>query len=94
MIVLGDLNIDFLKWTQEAPANSNAYKVRPLVDNLFNQIFPYGVHQCVSVPTRFWPGVDPSGLDHIYTNKPEKLSDIHSAKIYKTMIIRHDKICL
>ena len=32
--------------------------------------------QCVKVATRVWPGVDNSGLDHYYTNKPEKLSDI------------------
>ena len=28
--------------------------------------------------TRTWPGQNDSGLDHIYSNRPEKLSDVHS----------------
>ena len=30
------------------------------------------------VPTRSWPGQDDAGLDHIYTNKPDKLSDVYA----------------
>ena len=34
--------------------------------------------QCVTVLTRFWPGQEPSGLDHLYTNHPVKLSDVQA----------------
>ena len=37
---------------------------------------PYGVTQCVTVATRYWPGQDPSGLDHFYPTHPQKLSDV------------------
>ena len=43
---------------------------------MFDRIFPFGFVQLVSSPTRFWPGQEPSGLDHWYTNKPGKLSNI------------------
>ena len=78
VVVLGDMNIDFLKWTKNVPTTSIAYKLKPLVEKLFDQIFPHGVIQCVSVATRYWPGQTPAGLDHIYTNKPQKLSEIQA----------------
>ena len=28
------------------------------------------------MPTRSWPGQPEAGLDHIYSNKPEKLSEV------------------
>ena len=43
---------------------------------MFDRIFPYGFVQLVQAPTRFWPGQEPSGLDHWYTNRPGKLSEI------------------
>ena len=30
----------------------------------------------VTVPTRSWPGTEDAGLDHLYTNQPEKLSNV------------------
>ena len=41
---------------------------------MFEKIYPHGVVQCVHEPTHSWPGHVSSGLDHIYTNVPEKLS--------------------
>ena len=38
--------------------------------------YPYGVVQCVKEPTLIWPGQVPSGLDHIYTSVPDKLSQV------------------
>ena len=99
VLVLGDMNLDFLKWTKTVPTNSMAHRLRPLVDNLFSQILPYGVTQCVSVPTRQWPGEQSSGLDHIYSNKPEKPSDIkvdhQGASDHKLLfVIRYSKIVI
>ena len=67
VIVLGDCNLDFLKF-------GNSGVLQPLVDAMFERIYPHGVVQCVQEPTHSWPGQTPGGLDHIYTSKPEKLS--------------------
>ena len=66
---MGDINLDFLKFSK--PGN-----LQPLVDSMMERIYPHGVAQCVQGPTRFWPGQSPCGLDHIYTNVPEKLSKV------------------
>ena len=67
VIVLGDCNLDFLKFDR-------AGVLQPLVDSMMQRIYPHGVVQCVQGPTHTWPGQVPSGLDHIYTSVPEKLS--------------------
>ena len=77
--MLGDVNLDFLKWTRtDLPTHDQAVKLRPLADQLFDKIFPHGVSQLVQVATRVWPGVQDSGIDHIYTNKPEKCSAVYT----------------
>ena len=76
VIVMGDLNLDFLTWTNDNSVNSHSQKMKPLVDLIFDRIFPHGFTQCVKVATCFWSGYEPSGLDHLYTNKPEKLSEV------------------
>ena len=77
VLVLGDINIDFLKWTQSnLPVNDSSVRLKQLNDQLFSRIFPLGVSQLVSTPTRVSPSDPPSGLDHIYSNKPEKCSDV------------------
>ena len=77
--VMMDANLDFLKWTQDdLPVSDSTNRLRPLINQLFNKIFPYGVSQLVKTATRTWPGQTDSGLDHIYTNKPEKLSDVQT----------------
>ena len=75
--LLGDLNINHCNWTDlSLPATNQTSKLRPLIRALFTFILPHGVSQCVIGPTRHWPGQDPSGLDHYFTNKPEKLSPV------------------
>ena len=79
VVVMMDANIDFLKWTREdLPASDSTSKLKPLITLLFRKIFPYGVSQLVKNATRTWPGQTDSGLDHIYSNKPNKLSQVHS----------------
>ena len=78
-LVLGDLNIDHTTWTKPNPEpSSSAYKLRGLIQNLFEQILPLGAVQCVKGATRFESGAAPSGLDHFWTTNPNKLSDIHT----------------
>ena len=75
--VLGDVNLNFLKWMNPNNSlSSHAKKLQPLVTALFDKIMPYGFVQLVSQPTRFMPGMEPSGLDHVYTNHPEHMSKI------------------
>ena len=79
VIEMMDANIDFLKWTKtDLPASDNTVRLRPLTQQLFTRIFPLGVSQLVTTPTRFWSGHVGSGLDHLYTNKPDKLSSVNS----------------
>ena len=74
-----DANFDFLKWTRDdLPASDSTSKLKSLIDILFSKIFPHGVSQLVRTATITWPGQADSGLDHIYTNKPDKLSDVHT----------------
>ena len=78
-LVLGDLNIDHTTWTKLNPdPSSSTYKLRGLIQNLFEQILPLGAVQCVKGATRFESGAVPSGLDHFWTTNPNKLSDIHT----------------
>ena len=79
VILMMDANLDFLKWTRDdLSASDSTTRLRPLIEKLFNQILPHGVSQLVTEPTRFWPGTPDSGLDHIYSNRPNKLSDVYT----------------
>ena len=79
VIVMMDANLDFMKWNNSnLPPNDSTIKLKSLIDLLFEKIFPQGVVQVVTVATRSWPGQDDSGLDHIYTNKPEKVSSVYA----------------
>ena len=74
-----DANLDFCKWTRDdLPPSDSTSRLRTLIDLLFTKILPHGVSQLVTVPTRAWPGQTEAGLDHIYTNKPDKLSNVYA----------------
>ena len=78
VIVMGDINLDFLKWTKtNLPPNDSTVCLKALIEQLFSRIFPHGVSQLVKEATRVWPGQADSGLDHIYSNKPEKCSEVY-----------------
>ena len=75
--LLGDLNINHCNWTEPSlPSSNQTSKLRPLISALFTNILPHGVSQSVVGPTRHWPGQASSGLDHYYTNRPDKLSPV------------------
>ena len=77
MIVTGDMNIDSFKWCRDdLPSTDSIHKLKPLTDLLFEKIIPHGFSQHVSVATHSWPGQQPSCIVHLYTNKPDKLSDV------------------
>ena len=79
VIVMMDANLDFLKWARtDLPSSDPTHRLRPLIDQLFSRILPLGVSQLVCVPTRVWAGQQASGLDHLYTNKQDKLSEVYT----------------
>ena len=71
VIVQGDMNLNSLKWMREdLPSNDHTQRLRPLIDLLFENIIPLGVSQLINVPTH-----NNSCLDHLYTNRPEKMHE-------------------
>ena len=75
--VMGDTNLNFLTWlNQNTSLTSHARRLQPLVVALFDRVIPHGFVQLVSEAIWFMVGVEPSGLDHFYSNHPEHLSDI------------------
>ena len=52
--------------------------MKQLNELIFSRIFPLGVSQLVTTATRGSPADPPSGLDHIYTNRPDKCSDVQA----------------
>ena len=72
-------NIDFLKWTRSnLPASDSTARLKPLIEALFSKIGPHGVSQMVTVPTQTWAGQAESCLDHLYTNRTEKMSEVYA----------------
>ena len=48
VVVMGDFNLDFLSFHKtDVSSNSQAYRLKPLVDEMFNRVGPYGVKQRV-----------------------------------------------
>ena len=103
--VLGDLNINFLEYSQPIiPTTSQSYKLRSLINILFERILPLGAIQCVNVATRIFPNQEPSGLDHYFTTNTRKLSEVQVitqgasdhkiifATRYSRCISRHQRI--
>ena len=79
VIVTLDANLDFLTWRSEGlPTHHSSVRLRPLVDALFEKILPLGVSQLVRGATRMERGQPKAGLDHLYSNKPDKLSSIQT----------------
>ena len=81
VIVTLDANIDFLTWRMDAsslPSHHSSVRLKPLIDALFDRIFPLGVTQLVMGATRMERGQPRSGLDHLYSNKPDKLSSVQT----------------
>ena len=77
---MGDFNLDFLSFYKpDDSSSSQVQRLRPLVDEMFTRILPHGVKQCVVGPTRQGRvGQADSGLDHLWTNTPGKMSQIYT----------------
>ena len=97
IIVLGDMNICHIKWMQQdLPKSDSNYKLRHLTQELFDRIIPHGFCQLVQGASHIRQGQERSGLDHLYSNKLNKLSDIslltNSASDHKMIhVVRYSK---
>ena len=80
VVVMMDANLDHLTWgcTENLPSYHSSIRLKDLIELLFEKIMPLGVSQMVTCATRYERGQPISGLDHIYTNKPEKLSPVRT----------------
>ena len=87
VIVALDANLDFLTWRKDnLPPYHSSVRLKSLIDALFERIFPLGVTQLVTGATRMESGQPKTGLDHLYTNKPDKMSQVQT---YHTGISDH-----
>ena len=80
VLVMMDANIDHLTWrnADNLPPGHSSNCLKSLVNLLFEKILPLGVSQLVTGATRFEQGQPKTRLDHLYTNKPEKLSTVQT----------------
>ena len=72
--------MNFLDFTSlnTLPNSSQSVKLKSLITALQDKIIPHGFSQQVQEVTRVWPGVEPTLLDHHWTNHPEKLAYVHA----------------
>ena len=74
VIVTGDVNIDCFMWCRDdLTSTDSTYKLKLLIELLFEKIIPHGVSQHVKTATHSWPGQDDSCLEHLYTKRPDKI---------------------
>ena len=79
VITMMDANIDFLTWRHnDLPTYHSSFKLKPLIDTLFEKILPLGVTQLVKEATRIQRGCPKTGLDHVYSNKIDKISHVQT----------------
>ena len=80
VIVTLDANLDHLTWrnTQGLPSHHSSVRLKSLIDALFDRIVPLGVTQLVTGATRIERGQPRTGLDHLYSNRSEKLSSVQT----------------
>ena len=78
--VLGDMNLNFLEFFKEASAASaHSVRLHPLVDNLIDRIIPHGFSQLITDVTRIRQDQTPALLDHYWTNRPEKVTNVQTS---------------
>ena len=80
MIFMMGVNLDHLTWrnTDNLPSYHSSICLKCLIDALFEKIMPLGASQLVTGATRFERGQPKSGLDHVYSNKSDKLSSVQT----------------
>ena len=77
IILLGDLNICHIKWTRtDLSPTEQTYRLKTLIVELFERIIPQGFCQLVQGFSYVKQGQGKSGLDYLYSNRVDKLSEV------------------
>ena len=77
VMVVGDCNINHCNWSdQNLSADNQTTRLGSLIQELFTRILSRGVYQLVQGPTRHWPNQPSTGIDHFFSNKPDRISSI------------------
>ena len=78
VLVTLDANIDHITWrdTENLPPHHSSVRLKCLIDALFDRILPLGVTQLVKGAARIERGQPKAGLDHLYSNRPDRLSTV------------------
>ena len=66
-IVLGDLNLDFCKWSLPDARHSR------MIEKVKDEIETLGFHQLVTQITRTWSGQPDTLIDHCWVNSPQRI---------------------
>ena len=79
--------------TENLPSHHSSIRLKSLIEALFDRILPLGVTQLVTGATRIERGQPKSGLDHLYSNRSEKLSSVQT---FFTGVFDHklNSVCL
>ena len=73
------MNLNFLEFQTEASESSTHFnRLRPLVHALLDRVVPHGFSQLITEVTRIREGQTPALLDHLWSNQPNKLSNIQT----------------
>ena len=84
-LIIGDTNIDALKWTNPDQA------IEEMVDTIKEEIITRNFQQIIQGPTRFWVNKDPSLIDQVWSNSPQRISEI---KNFTRSTADHNVICV
>ena len=77
VIVLGDLNICHIKWMRtDISSSDHTSRLSSLTHELFDRIIAQGFCQLVQGFSHIRQGQEKAGLDHLYSNKKNKLSEV------------------
>ena len=72
VVVIGDLNLDQLKWSDPDQGNKD------MVNMTKGTIETMGYHQLVRGATRSWPHQEDSLVDHLWTETPEDILEVRN----------------
>ena len=74
LLMTGDFNLPNVSWVDGQGMTKSSLEQNPLVQALSNNF----LYQTVTMPTRMRPGQNPSILDLVITNDPEKVINTHT----------------
>ena len=84
-LIIGDTNIDVIKW------NNPDQGIEDMVEILNEEIITRNFQQLIQGATRFWINKEPSLIDQVWSNSPQRISEI---KNFTRGTADHNVICV